>query len=136
VKLNDAAAALVQALQPLKAQIPELQISDFYNSDPTPPSLDFYPGDPFQDGTAFGVGEQRVYWTVRARVSVADTQAGTYLLLRLLSTDDPASVEAALANANPPAVVDGEGGVSGFRRYSDDTTEALLGCEWRVGMFV
>jgi hypothetical protein len=131
--LNADAAAIAQALQPLTSEIPELQISDFYNSDPTPPAIDLYPSDPFQDGAGFGVDQKRVWWTVRARVSVADTKAGSELLLRLLSTDDPASVEAALATIQ--ADIDSEGSVSGFRRYSDDTSEALLGCEWRVGMF-
>jgi len=136
VKLNDAVTSIALALDAIRASgnVPELQVSGYYNGNPTPPSIDVYPADPFEFGTAFGVGNTRAYFVVRARVSMADSQAGSVLLLRLLDTEDPASVENALAGID--ATVDNTGGVSGFRRYSEDLAETLLGCEWRVGMFL
>ena len=134
MKLTDAVNAIATALQPITVQIPELQISAYYNPNPTPPSIDVYPADPFQIGDAFGVPSTRAYFTVRARTSMADTIAGSQQLLRLLDTEDAASVEAALAKID--AVVDNTGSVSGFRRYSENLAETMLGCEWRVGMFL
>jgi hypothetical protein len=135
VTLQEAVDAMTAALQPLTVEIPELQIYGYPNRNPTPPSIDIYPGEPFQEGAGYGVGDKRVYWTVRARVSVADQEAGTRLLLRLLDTNDPASVEAALADQDV-AVIGNDGAVSGFRTYSDVGDTDLLGAEWRVEMFV
>jgi hypothetical protein len=135
VTLAEAVDAMTTALQPLRTQIPELQIYGYFNRNPTPPSLDIYPGEPFQEGAGFGVGDKRVYWTVRARVSIADQEAGTLLLLRLLDTSDAASVEAALAAADT-AVIGNDGSVSGFRTYTDVGDTDMLGAEWRVEMFV
>jgi hypothetical protein len=134
VTLQEAIDAMTQALQPLKTEIPELQIYGYWLRNPTPPSLDIYPGEPFQDGAGFGAGDKRVFWTVRARVSVADPEAGTRLLLRLLDPNDPASVEVALATAG--AAIGNDDAVSGFRTYSDVGDTDMLGAEWRVEMFV
>ena len=56
------------------------------------------------------------------------------LLLRLMDPNDPASVEAAIADT--VAVV--PEGVSEFREYLEDssTNGRLLGCEWRVSRFL
>jgi hypothetical protein len=122
------------ALALLEGEIEGLQVVAFLNVNPTPPSLDVYPGDPFQTGAGFGVGESQAFFTVRARVSTADSEAGQQLLLRLLDPDDPASVEAALEDV---AVVVPEG-VSGFREYLEESASngRLLGCEWRVSAFL
>jgi len=134
VTLADAQAAVAQALQPLQVEIPGLQVYGWLNTNPTPPSLDVYPGDPFQTGAAFGVANPQVFFTVRGRVSTADTEAGQQLLLRMLDPQDPASVEAALQDV----VSVTPDGVSGFREYVDDaaTNGRLLGCEWRVTCFL
>ena len=132
--LAELQAAIADALEPLATEIDGLQVYGYLNANPTPPSLDVYPGDPFQNGAGFGVGQSRVYFTVRARVSTADQEAGQKLLLRLLDPQDLASVEAALADS---AVVVPEG-VSGFREYLEEasTDGRLLGCEWRVSAFL
>jgi hypothetical protein len=134
VTLDEALTEMVDALDPLTVEIPGLQITRYFNPVPTPPSIDIYPADPFQTGSGFGVGQKRVHWTVRARVSTADPAAASGLLLRLLDTQDPASVEAALADAG--AEVGNDDTVSGFRTFTDDPTSELLGCEWRVGVYV
>ena len=134
--LAESVEAMVDALQPLTLEVPGLQIVGRPNENPTPPSIDIYPPDPFQEGSGFGVGSKKVSWLVRARVSTSDPDAAFGLLLRLLDVDDPASVEAALANGDPPAVVGNDGTVSGLIRYADDATPDLVGVQWRVEMFV
>jgi hypothetical protein len=131
--LLEAVQEMTAALEPLTVEIPGLQIYAYWNQHPTPPSIDIYPAEPFQEGAAYGVGDKRVYWTVRARVSLADQEAGTKLLLRFLDTQDPASIEAALSDV---AVIGNDGLVSGFRTYTDTADTDLLGSEWRVEMFV
>jgi hypothetical protein len=127
-------AAIATALEPLKAQIDGLQVYGYLNPNPTPPSLDVYPGDPFQTDSTFGAGHAQVFFTIRARVSTPDSEAGQKQLLRMLDPQDTASVEGALANT---ATVVPEG-VSGFREYVEDsaTNGRLLGCEWRVGAYL
>jgi hypothetical protein len=134
VSLSGAMEAIAAALQPLSTEIEGLQVYAFLNSNPTPPSLDIYPGAPFQTGAGFGVGQSQVWFTIRARVSTADQEAGMRLLLRMMDPNDPASVEAAIANT---ATVTPEG-VSEFREYLEDTSSngRLLGCEWRVSTFL
>jgi hypothetical protein len=132
--LADAQAEIAQALQPLTVLIEGLQVYGFMNTNPTPPSLDVFPGDPFQTGAGFRAGSTQVWFTVRARVSTADQEAGQKLLLRLLDTHDVASVENALADTATVTVE----GVSGFREYLEDSASngRLLGCEWRVTLFL
>ena len=135
MSLQTTMAEITDALLPLTSVIPDLQVSGYWNDNPSPPAVDVYPGIPFQDGAAFGVGNNRAYFTVRARVGMADPQASQQLLLRMLDPQDPASIEGALANAD--AVVEPDG-VSGFTQYADDApaNERMLGCEWRVSKFL
>jgi hypothetical protein len=133
VTLEEQLAEMTAALEPLTMEIPGLQVHPYFNVNPSPPSIDIYPGDPFQEGAGMGVAEKRVFWTVRARVSAADPQSASQLLLRLLDVEDSASVEAALLEAE--AVVSNDGSVSGFTRYADDQTGDMLGVQWRVEMF-
>jgi len=132
--LVDRQAAIADALRPLEDEIDGLQVYGFLNANPTPPSLDIYPSDPFQTGAGYGVGESEVFFTIRARVSTADQEGGQKQLLRMLDPRDTASVEAALAGV--AAVV--PEGVSGFREYLEEasTNSRLLGCEWRVSAFL
>ena len=125
---------IASALEPISAQIEGLQVYPYLLSNPTPPALDIYPGAPFQTGAGFGVGQSQVWFTIRARVSTADQEAGMELLLRMMDPNDPASVEAAIAET---AAVTPEG-VSEFREYVEDTASngRLLGCEWRVSTFL
>lgn len=118
---------IVAALEPLKAVIPDLQVYGWQNGNPTPPSLDVRPGDPFLLGAGFGL-ERQAFWNVRARISTAD-QDTQELLLRFLDTGDAASVEAALDAIDIGVGLDGY--VTGFRQDGD----GLLSCEWRVTGF-
>ncbi len=122
---------IVTALQSLKTEIPDLQVFRGRNSQATPPSLDVYPGDPFQIGAGFGVRAKRVFFTVRARISSADQDAQE-LIVRMLDPEDPASVESALVEADAAAVANDDGYVSGLR----DELDGTLSCEWRVTVFL
>jgi hypothetical protein len=124
---------VADSLRPLADEIPDLQIYSEWNDNPSPPCLDVYPGSPFQDGAGFGPGN-RIYLTVRARVAMADPSAAQQLLLRLLDTEDAASVEMAVWSVNWAVAPDG---VSGYVQYADDApaNERMLGCEWRISEF-
>jgi len=128
--LLEISEALAAALEPLRTGIPELQITAHMNVNPTQPSIDIYPGDPFQEAAGFGL-DPTLFFTVRARVSTADQAAGQARLLQLL--EPGGGVEAALYN---DAALEGVAveGVSGFTEYLDDAVDngRLLGCEWRV----
>ena len=91
---------------------------------PTPPALDIYPGAPFQTGAGFGVGQSQVWFTIRARVSTADQEAAMQLLLRMMDPNDPAIVEAAIADT---AAVTPEG-VVGVPRIPRGQQPATAGC--------
>jgi hypothetical protein len=133
--LMEWAEQMAADLESLELEVPGIQIVPYLNSNPTPPSIDIFPGAPFQVGAAFPIGDSQVFWTVRARVSTADQQSGYRLLLRLMDPHDPASVEMALRGT---AVMSGEEGVSEFREYLDESASnsRLLGCEWRVTHFL
>jgi len=122
------------ALLALVEEVPDLQVTPLWNDNPTPPSIDMYPGNPFQTAAAFGDPNVQVFFTVRARVGTADIDNGMELLYRFLDVQDPASVEAALAAADFVVVNDG---VSGFLQYAEDAgaNERMLGAEWRVTAF-
>lgn len=122
-------AAIVAALEPLKAEIDGLQIFQGRNQQPTPPALDVYPGDPFLVGAGMGPESKQAFWSVRARASSADQDA-QQVLIRLLDPADAASVEAALDLIDIGVANDGY--VTGFR----DDTDGLVSCEWRVTGFM
>jgi hypothetical protein len=125
---------IADALRPLSAEIPDLQVYPYWNDNPSPPALDVYPATPFQLGAAFGMGASQVYFVVRARVNMNDPESAQLLLLRMLDPHDPASVEAALIDV---AVIPNDREVGGFRQYGDDTAEArMLGCDWTVSTFL
>ena len=130
VTLAEAQADIVTALQPLKSVVPGLQVYAGRNQEPTPPSLDVYPADPFQQGAGMGTLSKRVAFTIRARINGADQDAQA-LLLRLLDPADAASVEAALYAADA-GEIGNDDYVSGFR----DDLDGLLSCEWRVSVFL
>lgn len=117
----------------------EVQVTGLRNFNPTPPSIDIYPGDPFRDTTGAGFTDTggELIVTVRARVATVDNQAGQLLLLRLMDDEDPIGVAPTLMedqtlNGRASSVyVEGN---SGYVQYVEGGTEggAWLGCEWRV----
>lgn len=138
MSLIDVVEALAAALAPIGSTIEGLQVLPYMNQNPTPPSIDIYPGTPFQTGSGFG-DEAELFFTVRARTTFADSVAGQQGLYRLLDPAGPESVRAALeadqtlgGAVQSLAVIDE--GVSGFTEYIEDaaTGGRLVGVEWRV----
>ena len=105
-------------------------MTPYLQPNPTPPSIDIYPGDPFQSGAGFRDGDTE-FWTVRARDTTADRgrPAGA-------AADagpgrpglDPTTID----DAPPPS---SQEGVTGYRVYLEDGRDgSLIGCEWRVSV--
>jgi hypothetical protein len=138
VSLATVVEAMAAALAPLAATIDGLQVTGYMNINPTPPSIDIYPGTPFQTGSGFG-DEAELYFTVRARTTFADHVAGQQGLYLLLDPAGPESVQAHLEadqtlGGTVQAVAVVPEGVSGFTEYVEDvqTGGRLVGVEWRV----
>lgn len=111
--------------------IPELQVNDAQNPNPTPPAIDMYPGEePFTEQIGFGSGNRVYNLTVRARVATSDNDAGQTLLLAMMDDGTNESVEAAIWTvAGVKSVI----GPSPYRAFRDVGGEAeWLGCTWRV----
>lgn len=70
--------------------IENLQVVPMLWASPTPPAIDIYPGDPFQEGIAFGRGNNAIFLTVRARVDTPDNEGAQQMLLGLM---DPSADE-------------------------------------------
>ena len=116
--------AMAEALDPVKTEIPELQMYPYLNQNPTPPSIDIYPADPFQTGSGFE-DDTDLFFTVRARTTTADHEAGQKALLRMLDRRAAESVEAALTSdqslgGTAQAVAVAAEGVSGYREYLEN----------------
>lgn len=106
---------------------------------PTPPAIDIYPADPAEADAAFGPVSRQQIWTIRARVSPVDHNAGQDLLLDMMEPDGELSVRAAiLADTSLAALVDGRDvePVTGFQAYQGAGGDVrLLGVEWRLRCF-
>jgi hypothetical protein len=131
------AAVANQLEQQLIPQLPELQVTSQLNDNPTPPAIDLYPAEPFQDQTDYGPLIRAALWIVRVRVTKADQDSGQTLLLQMMDPTAAVSVTSALTS-NP-----GFGGacqdstVEGplnWGTYADPGGQGneLMGCQWRL----
>lgn len=118
-----------------------LQVNSRLVWNPTPPSIDIYPADPFMEGLAFGRGDQEMFFTVRARVNTPDHEGAQDLLLAMMDPQQDLSVAAAITAAGTAAPAKTLGGLvenvtvdgpSDFGVFVDPNGSALLGCTWRV----
>lgn len=119
--------------------IDNLQVDGRLIPSPTPPAIDIYPADPFQEPVSYGVTNE-MFFTVRARVTTADNEAGQDLLLSLMDPDAATSlVGAVLASRTLGGAVERVGNVDGpsaFGLFGDPSGSGnLLGCTWRVRVF-
>ena len=115
--------------------IEHLQVTDYWNINPTPPSIDVYPSDPFQEPfLQHGNTDMRFY--VRARVSTADHEAGQAVLLSLMDSTGSSSLgQAILSNRTLGGLVGGVAieTVGGFGRMIDvGAEESYMGALWTV----
>lgn len=131
-------AALVDQLEEKLAPIVDgLQVVPRRDFAPTPPCIDVYPGDPFGEQIAFATAERELLFTIRARVTAADNDAGQDELLGLMDRNGGSLIGAVAADPTLGDVVDYAlaEGPSGFTLYQDvggSNTPVLLGCEWRL----
>jgi hypothetical protein len=118
-----------------------VQVWPFLNMNPTPPSIDIYPGDPAGESDATGFGEQRraSIFTVRARIT-GDHQASQKFILRLIDPSDALCVEDVLMedqtlNSVASSVfVDVPSGLISF--VDSGQQGAMMGVLWRVKILV
>lgn len=115
-----------------------IQVSPRRLFNPTPPSLDIYPADPFRSTDEAGYGDVSgaLLFTVRARVHTADTDAGQDLLLAMMDDQDALCVAQAILDEptlNGYAQDVDVDGPTGHRMYVDPGGDgAYLGVEWTV----
>lgn len=119
--------------------IENLQVVGRLQSEPTPPCIDMYPANPFQEGLAFGKTNNDLRFAIRARVLTADREAGQELLLNMMDPSATTSLAKAIANdrtlGNKVSSLSVEG-PSGFGVYRDSSGAGnLLGATWTVRIF-
>lgn len=130
--------ALADQLQTeLDPAVETLQVTPRMTFNPTPPTIDIYPSDPFQEQVAFGLRQVEVFFDVRARVSTAEHEGGQDLLLSMMDPAAASSVAAAISADRTlgGTVQDAQPGPpSNFGAYIDPgpNSAALLGCTWRT----
>ena len=136
--LDELAATMLAVVGPAVSET-EVQVVGRRNFNPTPPSIDIYPGDPFRDRPAPPSRRRaaQLLLTVRARVSTVDNIAGQEFLLRLMDDEDAIGVASTLQEdqtLNGLASSVYVEGHTGYVQYLDpgQVGAALLGCEWRV----
>ena len=130
----DALAAQIE--DELGSLIENLQVDGRLIPSPTPPSIDIYPGDPFQELLTFGLHNE-LFFTVRARVHTSDNEAGQELLLSMMDPSAATSVAQAIhsdrtlgSTVSQATITEGP---SAFGVFTDAGGEgSLLGCTWRV----
>jgi hypothetical protein len=111
-----------------------LQAEPLLNDNPTPPSIDVYPANPYQEPIGFGKGNNNLRFVVRARVGIAENQGGQKLLLSMM---DPWADESVTLAILADRTLDGEvahvhvEGPSDFAQFTGDGGD-LLACTWTV----
>lgn len=137
IDILDACADQIRSVVSTVADV-DVQVEPRLILNPSPPSVDIYPGDPGRDepSAAFDDISGGYLLTVRARVSTADSDAGQDLLLAFMDDQDPLSLGAALEddptlNGNAASVhIQAQ---TGYVLFPDPGGEgALLGCQWTV----
>src|SRR3954451_13067889 len=132
--LTNAIAAQLE--QRLAVAAPGIQITSLANRNPTPPAVDVYPADPFQEPDSYGRPQPgQAVFIVRARVTDLDIDTGQTLLLELMDPGSSKSVTAALAADGSFDGTCQDSAVEGpafWGEYADPSGETLLGCQWRL----
>src|SRR3954454_22102203 len=95
--LTNAVAAQLE--QRLAVAAPGIQVTALANRNPTPPAIDVYPADPFQEPDSFGPLNRQALLIVRGRRPAPSTASGKTLLLELMDPASPNSITAAWAAA-------------------------------------
>lgn len=115
-----------------------LQVEPRRIINPSPPTIDIYPGDPFRDTVGAGFGDMagRLLVTVRARIDTPDNDAAQDWLVDMMDEEHDLSVAATLMDDQTLNGHVSSVHVTGFtgQRFYDDLGHggAFLGCEWLV----
>jgi hypothetical protein len=126
-KIRDAVAAVTDL---------DVQVEPTLVLTPTTPCVDIFPAEPFRETDQAGFGDiSGAYrFTVRARVSFADRDAGRDLLLQFMDDRHPLCIADALMDDQTlNGLVDNVEVTdpSGWRPYSTpDGAGSYVGCEW------
>jgi hypothetical protein len=113
----------------------DLAVNPMLVWNPTPPALDVYPADPFQESIAYGRGNSDMNFVIRARVNTPDVEGAQELLLSLMEPVGVTSVAAAVnADRTLGGVVETTlvTGPSDYGFFVDPGGGALLGCTWKA----
>ena len=129
--------ALASQIATRLVAIEDLQVDGRFIPNPTPPAIDVYPADPFQQPLAMGKGNNQFSLTVRARVGTADSEGGQDLLLSMMDPQAAPSVAQAIMFSRTLGGVVGKvnvsAGPSAFGVFGDAGGQgSLLGCTWTV----
>ncbi len=116
---------------------PSVQVEPMLVWNPTPPCIDIYPSDPFQEQESFGKGNTVIYLDVRGRVNTPDHDGAQELLLSLMDPTAATSVQqAVLSDDTLGGVVEActvSAGPSNYGIFPDPSGQgAFLGCTWQV----
>jgi hypothetical protein len=136
-------ATLLEIQSELAAQIDDvlddttIQVVGKLVWQPTPPCIDIYPADPFQEQQGFGVGRDTIYLSVRGRVNTPDHDGAQELLLSLMDPKAATSVQQAIEsdqtlNGSVTQAMISEGPTN-YGIFPDPSGQgAYLGCTWTV----
>jgi hypothetical protein len=134
--IMDAMAEQISAAMESADEVIQVEPRMVFN--PTPPAIDIYPAAELRDPATAGFEDLDggYIFTVRARVSTADHEAGQDTLLRFCDDEDELCVPLALLDdptlggyATSLHIL----GTSGYTLYPDSGGNgALLGCQFRV----
>ena len=119
----------------LSPQITDLQVDGRFIPNPTPPAIDVYPADPFQQPLGMRKGNNLIYLLVRARVGALDNEGGQDLLLSMMDPEASTSVaQAVMYDRDLGGVVSSVNvseGPSAFGVFVAAGGQGnLLGCTW------
>ena len=111
--------------------IPNLQVDGrvIPAANASPPCIDIYPSDPFTEATGFAKGMKDYFFDVRARVNLADNEAGQDLLLSMMDTQSATSVEQAILSNT---ALSGGGTIRSVEGPRSRPFGDLIGCFWTV----
>lgn len=116
----------------------DIQVEPWLVVNPSPITIDIFPGDPPTDEETGGMGELEggKVFTVRARTNTPDTDAARDVLLSLMDIEDEHSVTVALTDDRTlnglasDVYVSGRSGLSLFPNLAG--TGGYLGVQWTV----
>jgi hypothetical protein len=114
--------------------IPDIQVSAYMLSNPTPPAIEIHPSQTDYD-LALKRGLDRWRFTVRAFVGLTSDIGAQKRLDRMLASSGSESVKAAVeSNPSLSGVIEDLRVInaSGYRQYLREGASAVLGAEWEV----